>query len=242
MRFATPRFFLPLILGISLISGSAIAGPEDVIRKNISSNLPRFPKIEEVRATPMPGLYEVRVSDNELFYTDAKGEFLIQGTLIDVKSQTNLTEERTEKLLALPFDKLPIKDAFTIVRGKGERKIAVFEDPNCGYCKRFERDLQKVDNVTVYMFLYPILGADSVAKSKALWCSKDKVKAWMDWMVKDLPVKGDTSCNTEALARNVDFGRKNKITGTPTMFFADGSRIPGAVSSAQVEKKLSEIR
>ena len=132
----------------------------------------------------MPGLFEVRVG-TDLFYTDAEGNFLIQGHLIDTKLQRNLTEERIDKLLAIDFDALPLKDAFTIVRGNGKRKMAVFEDPNCGYCKRFERDLQKVDNVTIYMFLYPILGPDSTDKSRNIWCAKDKAKAWLDWMVRD---------------------------------------------------------
>jgi thiol:disulfide interchange protein DsbC len=215
---------------------------EDAIRKNLPTLLPKFPKIEEVRPTPMSGLFEVRVNDAEIFYTDAKGEFLIQGNLIDLKGKRNLTEERTDKLLAIPFDKLPLKDAFTIVRGKGERKLAVFEDPNCGYCKRFERDLMKVDNVTVYMFLYPILGPDSTAKSKSIWCARDKGKAFLDWMVRDVPPSAGQGCDTSALARNTEFGRKHKITGTPTLVFADGSRVPGAVPADQVEKMLNEAR
>ena len=134
----------------------------------------------------MPGLFEVRVGI-ELYYTDAQGNYLLQGSLIDIKTQRNLTEERMDKLMAIDFDKLPIKDAFTIVRGNGKRKLAVFEDPNCGYCKRFERDLQKVDNVTIYLFLYPILGPDSADKSRNIWCAKDKAKAWQDWMVRGKP-------------------------------------------------------
>ena len=121
----------------------------------------------------------------ELFYTDADGNYLLQGNLIDTKQQRNLTEERIDKLWRSTSRQLPVKDAFTIVRGNGKRKLAVFEDPNCGYCKHFERDLQKVDNVTVYMFLYPILGPDSTDKSRNIWCAKDKAKAWQDWMVRD---------------------------------------------------------
>ena len=124
-----------------------------------------------------------------------------------------------------------------MVRGNGKRKIAVFEDPNCGYCKRFEREMQKVDNATFYMFLYPILGADSVTKSNNLWCAKDKAKAWQDYMVRDQAVVPAT-CDTAAVARNVEFGKKYKITGTPTMFFVDGTRVPGAIDAAQVEKML----
>ena len=125
------------------------------------------------------------------------------------------------------------------MRGNGKRKLAVFEDPNCGYCKRFERDLQKVDNVTIHMFLYPILGPESVEKSKNIWCAKDKQKAWMDWMVRDV-APAAAKCDTAAITRNVEIGRKYKITGTPTLLFADGSRVPGAIGAAQVEKKLTE--
>ncbi|MES2911255.1 MAG: DsbC family protein, partial [Pseudomonadota bacterium] len=132
-------------------------------------------------------------------------------------------------------------DAFTIVRGNGKRKLVVFEDPNCGYCKRFERDLQKVTDVTIHMFLYPILGADSTDKSKNIWCAKDRAKVWQDLMVRDQPVPKAT-CDTTALERNIEFGRKYKITGTPTLFFADGSRVPGAISSQQVEKFLADAK
>ena len=224
---------------LALCAGVAHAD-EAAIRKNLAERLATLPKIEEITKSPMSGLYEVRVNGNDIFYTDADGNFLIQGHLIDTKLMRNLTEERIDKLTAVDFDKLPLKDAFTIVRGNGKRKVAVFEDPNCGYCKRFERDLQTVNNVTVYMFLYPILGQDSAEKSKAVWCAKDKGKAWQDWMVREVALPAGGSCDTATLARNVEFGKKHKITGTPTLLFADGSRVPGAISAAQVEKFLSE--
>ena len=144
-------------------------------------------------------------------------------------------------MTAISFDALPLKDAFTIVRGNGKRKLAVFEDPNCGYCKRFERDLQKVDNVTIHMFLYPILSADSTEKSKNIWCAKDKGKAWQDWMVRDKPAP-TASCDSSALERNVELGRKFKITGTPTLVFVDGSRVPGAIGAQEVEKNLTTTK
>ena len=220
--------------------GSAVA-QEAAIRKNLAERLPNLPKIDEVSKTPMNGLYELRVNDSDIFYTDAEGNFLIQGVLIDARSKRNLTEERTEKLNAIEFGSLPLKDAFTIVRGNGKRKMAVFEDPNCGFCKRFERDLQNVNDVTIHMFLYPVLGADSVEKTKNLWCAKDRGKAWLDLMVRDIPVAKGV-CDTTAIDRNKAFGAKYKITGTPTVFFADGSRVPGAISAAQVEKFLAEAK
>jgi thiol:disulfide interchange protein DsbC len=220
--------------------GSALA-QEAAIRKNLAERWPAFSKIDEVSKTPMNGLYEVRINDSDIFYTDAEGNFLIQGNLIDTRAKRNLTEERVEKLSAIDFDSLPLKDAFTVVRGNGKRKMAVFEDPNCSYCKRFERDLQKVSDVTIYMFLYPILSPDSTDKSRNIWCAKDKAKTWVDLMVRDQPV-AKASCDTAAIERNIDFGRKHKITGTPTVFFADGSRVPGAISAQQVEKQLSGAR
>ena len=234
---------LKLVTLASLLActlGSAFA-QEAVIRKNLAERLPALSKIDEVSKTPMNGLYEIRVNDSDIFYTDAEGNFLLQGNLIDTRAKRNLTEERVEKLSAIDFDALPLKDAFTQVRGNGKRKLAVFEDPNCGYCKRFERDLQKVNDVTIHTFLIPILSADSVEKSKNIWCAKDKGKAWLDWMVRDQPA-AKASCDTAALERNLAFSKKYKITGTPTMFFADGSRVPGAIGVDQIEKMLASAK
>jgi thiol:disulfide interchange protein DsbC len=224
------------LLAACLISGAQ--AQEAAIRKNLPERLPQLGKIDEVTKTSMPGLFEVRVG-TELFYTDPDGNFLLQGHLIDTKLQRNLTEERLDKLLAIDFAALPVKDALTIVRGNGKRKLALFQDPNCSYCKRFERDLQKVDNVTIHMFLYPILGQDSADKSRNIWCAKDKGKAWQDWMVRD-QAAATANCDTSALSRNVEFGKKYKISGTPTLLFADGMRVPGAIGSPQVEKMLAD--
>ncbi|MFZ9545439.1 MAG: DsbC family protein, partial [Hylemonella sp.] len=191
--------------------------------------------------TPMAGLYEVRVNGTDIFYTDAEANFIIQGQLFDTRQRRNLTEERIDKLTAIAFDSLPLKDAFTIVRGNGNRKIAIFADPNCGYCKRFERDLEKVENITIYNFLYPILGADSADKARNIWCAKDRSEAWLDWMLRS-KTPASASCDTAAIARNVELGRKLKISGTPTLVFADGTRVPGAINTDQIEKQLANIR
>lgn len=234
------------LLKITLIAATLTASlfasaQESAIRKNLGDRLPQLKKIDEISKTAMPGLFEVRVNETDIFYTDAEGNFLLQGNLIDTKQMRNLTEERVDKLTAVKFDTLPFKDAFTMVHGNGKRKLAVFEDPNCGYCKRFERDLQNVDNVTVYIFLYPILGADSVEKSKNIWCAKDKTKTWQDWMVRN-QVPKSASCDSTALDRNVALGGKYKVTGTPTLIFADGSRVPGAISAAQLEQRLADAQ
>jgi thiol:disulfide interchange protein DsbC len=227
-----------LALGVVFAAG---AQDVDKIRKNLQERLPKMGKIDEVTKTPMPGVFEVRIG-MDLFYTDAEGAYVIlQGEMIDVKQQRNLTEERQEKLLAIPFDQLPLKDAFMMTRGNGKRRIAVFEDPNCPYCKRFEQDLQKVNNVTVYWFLYPILSADSADKSRNIWCSKDRVGAWLDWMLR-AKAAPEGSCDVAAIVRNVEFGRKYKLTGTPTMIFEDGRRVPGALPSAEIEKLLAEAK
>lgn len=228
-----------LLIAATLAVTLSAGAQEATIRKNLGERIPQLQKIDEVSKSPMPGLFEIRVNGSEIFYTDAEGNFLLQGNLIDTKQRRNLTEERMDKLTAISFDALPVKDAFTIVRGNGKRKLVVFEDPNCVYCKKFERDLQKVDNVTIHLFLYPILGPDSVEKSKNIWCAKEPGKVWQDWMVREQMPKA-ASCDTAAVARNIDIGRKYKITGTPTLVFADGTRVPGAIGVAQVEKHLSD--
>ena len=228
---------LTLLIGLSAAAASA---QEATIRKNLAERLPTLPKIDEISKTPMNGLYEVRIG-TDVVYTDAEGNFLIQGALIDTKARANLTEQRIEKLSAIAFSDLPLKDAFTVVRGNGKRKLAVFEDPNCSFCKRFERDLTKLNDVTVYVFLYPILGQDSVTKSQNIWCAKNKAKVWEDWMLRNV-TPPTASCDTAALERNVAFGQKHRITGTPTTFFVDGSRVPGAVPLDKIEEALANAK
>ncbi|TNF59492.1 MAG: DsbC family protein [Burkholderiales bacterium] len=231
---------LPLLVILSALCMGALA-QEAVIRKNLAERLPSLPPIDEVRKTPVEGLYEVRINQSDIFYTDAQGNHLIQGALIDTRARVNLTEQRIEQLTAVDFRDLPLKDAFTIVRGNGKRKMALFSDPNCGFCKRFERDLLKIDDVTVHVFLYPILGADSVTKSRHIWCAKDKDKAYLDWMLNNV-TPPSASCDTTALERNVAFGRKHRIDGTPASFFVDGTRMPGAVGVEQIARKLAEAK
>ena len=236
------KIYLLTVFLFSLLTQLTYADTvENTIRKNLTERLPQLPRIDEVIKTPMNGLYEVRLDETEIYYTDSEGNYLIQGNLIDTKTRKNLTEERTDKLLSIAFDSLPLKDSFTIVRGNGKRKIAVFEDPNCGYCKRFERDLQKIDNITVYLFLYPILSADSSDKAKNIWCAKDKSKIWQDWMVKG-QIPSTLQCESSALQRNLEYGKKHKINGTPTILLADGTRVPGAIEAKELEKLLLDIK
>ncbi len=232
------RSFTLLALAATL-AWPAVA-QEAVIRKNLAERLPDFPKIDEVSKTPIAGLWELRVG-NELFYTDEQGNHVIQGSLFDTRAKVNLTEQRIEKLTAIDFDKLPFKDAMVIRQGNGARRLAVFVDPNCGYCKRFERDLVAVKDVTIYTFLYPVLGPDSNDKSRAIWCSKDAMKTWRAWMLDGvMPPKAMGTCDTAAVERNTAFGRKYRINGTPAVLFEDGKRVPGAMPLAEVEKRLAE--
>ena len=234
--------FVRLVGAATLMCLALAAGAQEAaIRQALAQRLPQLKVVDEIKPAGVSGLYEVRVNGSEIYYTDAKGDFLIDGQIIETKTRRNITEDRIAKLTAIPFDSLPIKDAFTLVRGNGQRKMAVFEDPNCGYCKRFERDLQKVDNVTVYLFLYPVLGPDSVKKSQDIWCAKDRVAAWQDWMLRDQAAgAASAACDTGAIARNVELGRKYKITGTPTLLFVNGARIPGAIDNARVEQALAD--
>ena len=237
MNTYTKKLLPSLLAGAALVLGLSAHAQEAAIRKALAERIPQLEKIDEVQATPMKGLYEVRVG-TDVFYTDAKGNYLIQGELIDTQARRNLTEDRINKLSAVDFSALPLKDAFTIVRGDGKRKLAVFEDPNCGYCKRFEKDMLNVDNVTVYLFLYPILSPDSAEKSRNIWCAKSSEKAWHDLMLKD-KTPAAASCDIDAIQRNLALGRKHKITGTPTLIFADNTRVPGAIPASEVEKYLA---
>ena len=229
-----------LLASTALATSLFASAQESAIRKTLAERIPQLEKIDDVQSTPMPGLYEVRIG-TDVFYTDAKGNYLIQGELIDTKARRNLTEDRIAKLSAVDFSALPLADAFTVVHGTGARKLAVFEDPNCGYCKRFERDLQKVQDVTIYTFLYPILSPDSAEKSRNIWCAKDRVAAWQDHMLRE-KVTPPASCDTSTLQRNLAFGKKFKITGTPTLIFVDGSRVPGAINDTEVEKRLAQAQ
>lgn len=229
---------LPVILAGVLVA-PAVAD-ESEIKKAMEAKLGA--KVESVTKSGYLGLYEV-YSDGHIFYTDEKlSAIVLGGQLIDGKSMKNVTEERLKRLTAIKFGELPLERAIKHVRGDGKRVLATFEDPNCGYCKRLAKELLKVDNVTVYTFLYPILSEDSVRKSKQIWCSADRAKAWNDWMVDGKAPTGRDDCDTSAVTKNQEFGRKLNISGTPTMFFVDGERIPGALPLARIEQKLGAVK
>lgn len=223
----------------ALLAGATAAwADEAAIRKNLAERLPNLPKIDEVSKSPVSGLYEVRYG-TEIFYTDENGLFVIQGDVIDTKTRTNLTQARIDKLLTIDFASLPLKDAVLVKQGTGARKLVVFADPNCGYCKRIERDLMSVKDVSIYTFLYPILGPDSNTKSRDIWCAKDAAKTWRAWMLDNVaPPRSAGDCDVAALDRNIKLGQKHKVTGTPAVVFEDGSRAPGALPAAQIESRI----
>ncbi|MDD2663414.1 MAG: DsbC family protein [Dechloromonas sp.] len=229
------RKLLPLAL--LLAGGLEAVADEAEIRKAVESRLGA--KVESVTKSGYLGLYEV-FADGNIVYTDDKATAFVFGPLVDGKSMKNVTEERMRKLTAIKFGELPFDRAIKQVRGDGRRVIATFEDPNCGYCKRLAKDLQKLDNVTVYTFLYPILSEDSVRKSKQIWCSADRARAWNDWMVDGKAPSGREDCDTAAITRNQEYGRRLNISGTPTIFFADGERVPGAMPLAKIEQRLGK--
>jgi thiol:disulfide interchange protein DsbC len=229
----------PLLAALALLVSAGLCAQEAEIRKNLAERLPKLPKIDEVTRTPIAGLWEVRYGGTEILYSDDKGDFVVNGNLLDTKTRNDLTEQRVEKLTAVDFDKLPIKDAMVIKQGNGSRKMAVFVDPNCGYCKRFEKDLTAVKDVTIYTFLIPILGPDSVTKSRDIWCAKEQGAVWRSWMLEaKVPGKTMGNCDTAALDRNLEFSRAHRINGTPAVYFVDGTHKPGALPLEAVEKYL----
>lgn len=231
-----------LLTGLIASCVGAETTVEATIKKAIEPRLGEGVKIESVKETPYAGLYEVRAA-GDILYTDKKGEFLIIGHVYNVKTSQDLTKDRIDEINKIKFSDLPLDSAVKLVKGDGKRVIAVFEDPNCGYCKRFRQTtLKEMDNVTVYTFLYNILSDDSFVKSKNIWCAPDRNKAWEDWMVsgKAAP-QAAAACETPN-DKIVALGRKLKIQGTPAIFFADGSRIPGAVDIKTLEAKLSTMK
>jgi len=223
---------------------SAAAWPvwadEAAIRKNLADRMPNLPKIDEVTKTPIPGIYELRIG-TDILYSDETGAYLLEGAMLDTKTQTDLTKARVDKLTAIDVATLPLKDAMAFRQGAGTRKLVVFADPNCGYCKRIERDLLSLKDVTIYTFLLPILGPDSNAKSRDIWCAKDNAKAWRAWMIDGVtPPKSMGTCDTAALQRNLEMGRKYKINGTPAVIFEDGTRSPGALPADRLEQRMKD--
>jgi thiol:disulfide interchange protein DsbC len=227
-------------LGIAALLGFPVYAQDvDKIKADLKKTMPEAP-IETVRRISYGNLFEVVVG-GDIFYTDDKASFIVAGPIIDLKTKENVTEARLRQVNAIRFEALPLDSAIKIVRGNGSRRIAIFEDPNCGYCKRFERDLQGVSDITVYVFLYPILSPDSLEKSKVIWCSPDRGKAWLDVMLRESASAGEGKCATP-IDQNLALGREKRINGTPTIIFENGERVPGAMQIAEFEKRLAAAK
>lgn len=223
---------------LTLLVSAGASADEAAIRKNFAARMPDFPKIDEVRKTPIPGLYELRIG-TDLYYSDENADHVIEGQIVATKNRENLTQARIEDITRIDFAALPLKDAIVWKQGSGARKMAVFADPNCGYCRRLERDLNALKDVTVYTFLLPILGGDSPEKSRNIWCAKDNTRVWRNWMLDGAaPPRAMGACDDGALARNEALGRRYKVNGTPAIVFEDGKRVPGAMTADQIEKRL----
>ena len=202
----------------------------------------KFPgaDVNNIARTPYFGLYEARIGD-QLVYTDAKAAYVIVGAVYDTETKRNLTEARQRELNRIAFASLPLELAIKKVKGSGERKLAVFSDADCPFCARLENDLKGIDNITIYTFLYPIdqLHPDAARKSRAIWCAPDRVKAWDEFFAAGKVPANDGSCDNPVEA-TAALGARLRVTATPTLVFADGSMIPGALPAAQLEQQIRE--
>ncbi|OZA23977.1 MAG: thiol:disulfide interchange protein [Hydrogenophilales bacterium 17-61-9] len=231
--------FIPFAIAATLMLAASAQANEAVIRKAL---LQQFPKaqISSIKQTPYSGLFEVYL-DGQLLYSDAKAQYLFAGDVIDFENRRNLTQARLNQLQAVNWDTLPLKNALKTVKGDGARKLVVFSDVDCPYCRKLEAELTRIDNITVYTFLYPIEGLHprAVQISKQIWCAPDRNKAWDDYTTKDIVPKNDGQC-ANPVDETIALGARLKISGTPTLIFADGQRIPGMVPAAQLERLLAE--
>jgi thiol:disulfide interchange protein DsbC len=229
------------LLGLTFATVFAETPQEAAVRKAVAPRLGEEAKIASVTKTPYSGLFEVQVN-NDIIYTDAKAEFLFVGRIVDTRTYKDYTKARLDEINKVAFSDLPLEAAMKQVKGNGKRVIAVFEDPNCGYCKQFRKTLEEVSDITVYTFMYNILSPDSISKSRNIWCAADRSKTWDDWMLngKNPPAASDNCVapHEKVLA----LGRSMKVTGTPTIIFTDGSRIPGAIDAKALEAKLASIK
>lgn len=237
------RFCLMVFSIFAIASATAQETPQNAdIEKNIRETLEKGfnVKVKEINPAGYLGLYEV-YADGHIFYTDAAAQIVFfGGDLVDVAKQKSITAERLSVLSAIDFSELDLNNAIKQVKGNGSRKIATFEDPNCGFCKRLAVELQSLKNVTIYTFLYPILGGNSLKKAQNMWCSKDRVAAWNDWILRGVEPSGGAACDLSALSKNRDFGMQHSINGTPTIIFESGARYSGMLTRDKIEENLQK--
>ncbi|WP_118184954.1 DsbC family protein [Paraburkholderia phosphatilytica] len=238
-RFSRLAALVVVIAATALGCSAKADQTTDKLKATLQSRIGDDATIKSISKSPIPGLYEVNLG-TEIVYSDANGDYLFIGDIVDAKSRKNLTQARMTEINRIDFASLPFANAVKVVKGDGSRKIAVFSDPNCPYCHQLENTLKTMDNVTVYTFLYPVLSPDSTVKSKAIWCSPDRAKAWESWMLDRHAPTAAGTCNTAAIDSNLALGQAMKVDGTPTVFLADGRRLPGAVSGDQLNKAMNE--
>ncbi|MEO6918239.1 MAG: DsbC family protein [Collimonas sp.] len=232
-----------LILLCSLATTAAWAetAQEARVKKLIEPRMGANIKVDSVVKTPYAGLYEVR-TNGDIFYTDENADYIVVGKVIDTRTYKDLTKERVDQLAAINFTDLPLDDAIKTVKGNGKRVMAIFEDPNCPYCKNLHKTLQDIDNVTVYTFLLNILSDDSAVKSRDIWCAADRSKAWNEWMVNGKPAAAATAACPTPNDKVLALGKKLRIVGTPTVYFSDGSRTGSALDAKALEQKLASLK
>lgn len=222
-----------------LTLATSVLADEASLKKTIEATYPKI-KIDSIAKTPFPGLYEIYV-DGQIMYSDEKFNFLItEGRLVNPKTKQDITSARLDELNRIDFATLPLDLAIKVVKGNGSRKLAVFSDPDCPYCKKLEqKELVNITDVTIYTFLFPLeqLHPDAANKSRAIWCSSDKVKAWQDWIISGQLPKTVNTCDTP-VEKIAYLARQLRVTSTPTLFFEDGRRMLGAYPAAEIEKGL----
>ena len=232
-----------LLLSAALLLGFAAAARADeaTIRRVVEDKLGGA-KVEGVQPGPL-GLFEVRVRAADgvrVVYTDANATYIVLGRIYDTKADKDLTEERVRKLNVIKFESLPLSQAVKIQRGNGKRTLVMFSDPYCPYCKQFEQTLQQVDNITVYVFMYPVIRPQLADHSKAVWCSPDRGAAWIDLALRGKPPAASPSCDNPVQA-TLELGRKLGVNSTPTLFLASGERIQGGMSAADLKEILDQV-
>jgi thiol:disulfide interchange protein DsbC len=222
------------------LAGAPALADEEAIRRTIEAKLQPEASIESLKRSPLAGLYEVAIRSPQgllLYYIDDAATIIIAGEMFDAKTGANLTDERLRSLSAFGWDRLPFEHAISTVRGTGRRKIAVFSDPNCPYCKRFENDLAKLDDITIHIFLYPIIKRESVNLTKSVWCSEDRARAWNDLMLRGVQPSASPECDTP-VEKLVALGRRLGANSTPTWFLENGELHQGAKPLEDVRRLL----
>jgi len=228
-----------LALSLFTVIGVAHSANQDEMRKLLTERMPGA-QIGAISKAPYAGLYEVVINGLNVFYTDENANIAIIGKMIDLKTKKDLVEARTQQLMHVDFASLPLDKAIVKVKGDGSRKLAVFSDPDCPFCQELEQELNKVSNVTIYTYLYPIaeLHPDAERKAKLVWCSEDRAKAWDELMLQGKePAASDKPCDVPFQAIQ-EVAKKAWINGTPGLVFADGKLVPGVIKSFQIERNL----